>query len=303
VVSGVAFSLDGQLVATAGWDKTARIFDTATGKEMVPRFSGRNKVVFSVAFHPSGKGIALSTLNPDRPESGEVWFWDPTTGEESLLPIQEPAEIFRVKFSPDGRFLVTAGATSAATIWEFPTGKRIRSLPGHKANLWDLAFNEDGTRLLTASREGTIKLWEFGMDFATSRELKTWDVASGSSFSRVGYSCDGLIAAAGGNGAITIWNDADYKEVHVLRGPAEAFCSVAFSPDGRFLAAAYKDRTVRLWDVAAWKELHSFRGHSEFVIDLAFSPDGTRLVSSDYEGTAKIWNVKPWTIPLQTRVP
>jgi WD40 repeat protein len=203
-----------------------------------------------------------------------------------------------VKFSPSGEYLATAGATSSVTIYRFPTGQLFHTFRGHEGNTWEVAFSADGTRLVTASNDGTIKLWKM----ATRELLNTFTVPSGIwAFPGVAYSRDGLIAAAGRDGTITIWNDRDYQEVHSLRG--SALWGVAFSPDGHFLAGAYKDRSVRLWDVSAGRELHTFRGHPDLILDLAFSPDGTHLCTSDWDGIAKIWDVSAWTAPPRTESP
>jgi hypothetical protein len=73
----------------------------------------------------------------------------------------------------------------------------------------------------------------------------------------------------------------------------EPLTSVAFSPDGRFLASASKDKTVRLWEVASRQTLATFTGHHDFISGLAFSPDAGVLASSSKDKTIRLWDLGP----------
>jgi WD40 repeat protein len=108
----------------------------------------------------------------------------------------------------------------------------------------------------------------------------------------VAFSPDGkLLASAGNDQTIKLWDVATGAELRTLVGHSFFVLSVAFSPDSRIVASGSYDKTIKLWDVATGKELRTLRGHLHGVKSIAFSPDGRLLASGGYDKTIKIWDV------------
>src|SRR4029077_20284486 len=111
LVSFLAFSPDGQKIASASWDSTAVVWDLATGRPTT-RLQGHMRSVLSVAFSPDGRRLATSS------EDQTVRLWDVETGQEVLTLHGHTDIVPTVAFSPDGNRLATAGADGVVLVRE-----------------------------------------------------------------------------------------------------------------------------------------------------------------------------------------
>lgn len=285
-VWGVAFSPDGQSLATSGFDRTARVWDVHTGRELHTLNVGSDGPrVWGVAFSPDGRRLAAAC---DGAENGRnsVRVWDAHTGQLLQSLRGHTRCVNDVTFSPDGRRLATASDDMTVKVWDADTGQELRTLKGHSDQIWRLAFSADGTRLATASIDQTTRVW----DAHTGHERLTLKGHTGGVVG-VALSRDGRrLATASLDGTARVWDARPVPEPIALQRFNSPANGVAFSPDGRRLATTSADQTASIWDVRTGRELVRITGHTAAVGPVAFSPDGRLLATGGMDRTARIWD-------------
>jgi WD40 repeat protein/serine/threonine protein kinase len=285
-VSSVAFSSDGQRLASGSADRTVIIRDAATGQARLV-LRGHTGPVWGVAFSPDGERLASVGASGGPGQPHEVKIWEVATGKEVLSFSGRSGWIQCVVFSPDGQHLATAanaGTEGVVKVWDAASGKEVFSSSAHAHGAYSVTFSPDGEYLATAGDQ-TIRIWH-ASTYQESRSFHGHD----SGVRGLAFSPDNRqVASAGFDGMVAIWDPTTGRKVLSLRGHTQRVHAVAYSPDGTRLASASADQTVKLWDVADGRELWSYRGHTSEVFSVAFSPDGRRLASSAGK-TIKVWD-------------
>ncbi|KAG1665978.1 hypothetical protein FOA52_003203 [Chlamydomonas sp. UWO 241] len=269
----------GKTLATGSDDRTARLWDVATGKERAV-LTGHSGVT-TLAFSPDGKTLATGS------EDATARLWDVATGKERAVLTGHSHGVTTLAFSPDGKTLATGSRDDTARLWDVATGKERAVLTGHSGSVTTLAFSPDGKTLATGSDDRTARLW----DVATGKERA---VLTGHSHgvTTLAFSPDGKTLATGSrDDTARLWDVATGKERAVLTGHSKGVTTLAYSPDGKTLATGSRDDTARLWDVATGKERAVLTGHSKGVTTLAYSPDGKTLATGSRDDTARLWDV------------
>jgi WD40 repeat protein len=278
-VKSVSFSPDGQTLATGSDDKTIKLWNVATGKEILT-LQGHQKSVKSVSFSPDGQTLATGS------DDNTIKLWNVATGKEIRTLQGHQESFYSVSFSPDGQTLASSSDDNTIKLWNVATGKEILTLQGHQNFVRSVSFSPDGQTLATGSDDNTIKLW----NVATGKEILTLQGHQKSVYS-VSFSPDGRTLATGsGDNTIKLWNPEAGKEISTLQGHQASVNSVSFSPDDKTLATSAWDSKIKLWNVAMGKEIRTLQGHQNFVRSVSFSPDGRTLASSSDDKTIKLWN-------------
>jgi WD40 repeat protein len=302
------FSPDGAILATAGDDGTARLWNVATHQQIGAPITAvsdpsRNGVT-GVAFSPDG--TILATAGDD----GTARLWNVATHRKIGAPItavSDPSKdaVYGVAFGRDGTILATAGGDGTARLWDVATHQQIGAPITVPSGASAVAFSPDGTILAIAGRDGTARLW----NVATRQEIRTPITAvtdpDVNGVNAVTFSPNGsILATTGADGTVRLWDVATGRQIGAAITAAAGGSEnggangVAFSPDGSMLATAGGDGTMRLWDVATHQQIGAAMTAANLgyavlnnVNAVAFSPDGKILASAGNDGTVRLWDV------------
>ncbi|WP_157518653.1 NACHT and WD repeat domain-containing protein [Herbidospora mongoliensis] len=322
-VKTVAVSADGALVATAGEDGTARLWDAVTHRQIGAPLTGNAS---GVALSDGGALLATTGVDTvglwdiathrqvgalrseDVDLSGQVVFgpdaatvvtagtdgtaqrWDVVTRQPIGRPVGRSRADAQTALSRDGRLLAVAGAGGPAVLWDVTTGKRAGDpLLGDTGNVRALAFSPDGGLVCAIGTDGTIVLW----DVHTQKQLGDLVSTSLGALFAVAFSPDGATFAVTGGDTVELWDTATRRRIGAPLvsgvGPVEA---MAFDPAGTTLITAGGKGAVRLWDVGVHRQTGApLRGHEGPLLSLAFDGDRGVLATGGADGTVRLWDV------------
>jgi serine/threonine protein kinase/WD40 repeat protein len=309
----LVYSPDSKHLVTAGEHGTLKLRDAATGT-VLRELTGQERDFWHVVFSPDGAWLASHS-------GEEVFLWDISTPEPRGA--RAPARVLRgidavrsIAFSADSRLVSVSGMEGMIKTWKVPVPEPrvvVRNTP-----------DQPGGFLVTSSAAGAPARFA-GAWYSHQKknaEIKVWDFTGKILWERVEppglhpfyvqeggprLSPDGSrLVYAGPNaqktGRLHVWDVGSGKELFQQDSDQGPFRGLAFSPDGRLLAACTEpdDKVpgrLRIWDLAAGKELRALDVPD--IAQVAFSPDGRRLAAAlsviaqgSMTCSVKVWDVQ-----------
>ena len=268
-------------IVTASQDGFALVWDldkpSGAADETRPPFRGHQGPVYAAAFSPDGQTVVTGgndkqvlAWKPDELREFEyenLMFNEtrPPGSSERPRPVSPPqyraflghsAAVRSVAFDRQGKRIVSGGHDHTVRIWDFDTGKLLKTLRGHGSWVRGCLFSPDDR-------------WVFSAGY--DQQVRRWDVERYEELRRV-------------------------PQGRELEGHAGDIMAAVFSRDGKYVLTASRDRTARLWDVSSARECLRFEeGHVFLASSGLFFPDGRKLLTAAVDNTARIWDVTTGT--------
>jgi WD40 repeat protein len=314
-ISAGVFSPDSSRILTSSLDGTLRLWETATGREILT-LNGHKGAVLSAAYLPDGKHAISGSAD------GTAILWNIANGQIVRSFVGHADCVNQVAVSVDGHWLASAGSDGTLRIWEISTGKEIVKLENRElgVSVTSVAFSPDGKWLATGlstrfqgsqllpayirirrtgswDQDRTIP-WRINNTFTALRNFKgTYGISS------IAFSADSKLILGTGIGEVS--QNKEVRIFEVLNGSLmqtfqgnNNLLTAKFSPDARLLAVGGVDKLIEFVDPSLGKRILNLSGHESSISDLAFSPDAKYLLSTSADGTARLWNMPAATLRL-----
>jgi WD40 repeat protein len=240
----------------------------------------------TVAFSPDGRSLATAGRPGLEPVTIEIW--DLASRKAKTAKSVPTYQVRSLSFSPDGRSLAVASEVGLC-VWDAQTFQLLRSLADDPAVA---AFSPSGDYLVCVDTNG-MALWDTH-SWSKMHSLQSPKVVMGSGWTdfRLAFAPDGSQLGVTTDNGVKLYRIPDFQEAAFFSGPLPRIRFLAFSPDGKMLAASTAaEKNIRLWDIPGQKEAKVLAGHRDSVMDVAFSPDGKSLASCSADQTIKLWEV------------
>ncbi|HEV3199579.1 MAG TPA: WD40 repeat domain-containing protein [Bryobacteraceae bacterium] len=234
--------------------------------------AGHTRDVNVVACSSDGKMIASGA------EDEKTFLWD-TAAHQEIASVAGGGAVMSVSISPDGKRIASGERYHKVNLLD-PAGKVVKVLEGHDAAVIATGFTADSKTLMTFSLDGGMRLWDAATGAPQGATKTPLD-----SYTAGAFSADGRWFAGGTSQSLYLYNVA-IKKAGIKMQPGIMVRAVAFSPDGKTVAAALNDQTVRLYSTADGKEMGSIAGVE--ANGLAYSPDGTKIAAAGHDNDVKL---------------
>ncbi|WP_293125327.1 SMI1/KNR4 family protein [Microcoleus sp. bin38.metabat.b11b12b14.051] len=288
-VYAIAFTPDGQTLASGGADRTIKIWDLNTGQEICTLTEHTDAVVSLIA-SPDGKTLLSGSAD------NTIKIWNLSTSQVIHTLTGHTCSVLCLAISPDGTRLASGAADSTIIVWDLNTYEVIHTLIGHNHTVLSVAISPDGKTLASASADTSIKLW----DLESGTEIRTLEANCGLVFAvRFHPSGQMLASVHEQDKSVKFWHPETGKLIRTMSTEVE-IVSATVSPDWTTLAGGGGDVNylISLWDLEKISGITYFDGYGQIdhkgcVYTVAFSPDGQTLASGSKDTTVKLWGVPP----------
>ena len=236
-VNAVAFSPNGELLATGGDDWTFRLWNVSRGQNIATLEHNVDRTrwqVKDIAFSPDGQRLATAGRH--------VKLWE-VTNQTEIATLQHNGYVWALAFSPNGQLLAAGDGEGTVKIWDVQQRQAIARLAGDTTAVYSVTFSPDGRTLASAGYQGEVKLWAVA-DWQLLGTLQN----RGTAYTVV-FSPDAKALASTGHETVSLWSVESGESIASLTGHTGWVRAVAFSPDGRFLASGGDDRIVRVQNI------------------------------------------------------
>ncbi|KAI1355974.1 hypothetical protein F5Y01DRAFT_325067 [Xylaria sp. FL0043] len=297
VVTCVAFSIDGSLVAT-GCDRTVHIFEVITGSLLSTlRQTGEetegDHYVRCVSFSQNGTYLATGS------EDGMIRLWNFRTGLMRQIFSGHQAAIYSLAFAPNGEKIVSGSGDRTVKVWDVETSTCIFAL-NTEDGISSVAISKK--HIASGSLDGSVKIW----DSITGDLLSHLQEPHGHQdpvFS-ITISPDGRTLISGSlDKTIKMWdlNDLEVTRdnkaatghlIRTLEGHRDSVLDTQMTHDARWIISGSKDRTVQFWDARTGHPQFVLEGHENSVIKATASPDGVHFATASGDFKARIWTYR-----------
>jgi WD40 repeat protein len=251
MVISLSFSSDGKYLATGGLDGKVIIWEIESGTPVRTfSFADEKEAIYSLDFSHNGKMLAAAIWG------GLVIIWNLQTGDRlRAISPHDGRGCYRVKFTPNGLYFISAGLDMKLKMIEIDTGEEIRTFVGHKNEtlINSINFSPSGDKFISSGQDGSVRIW----DVASGLQVAKLNAHPGGAYCATFDQSGKYIVTGGDDFLVRLWDAVSGEMVSEFAGHKGGVGDVNITSDLKYLISGSRDGSIRVWNVETKKELVS----------------------------------------------